>query len=111
MKEKEDMLKISIAFIMGNSFNKVVTGISDLLFVPFINLIIRQTGESWRRWSIVLADDLSIEVGKFLGIIIDFLLISIILYLLYGKLLSNIYNKKIILKHANYVKVKLISMQ
>ena len=48
---KEDMLKMSIAFILGSSFNKVVTGISDSILMPLINFIIIQTGDYWRKWN------------------------------------------------------------
>lgn len=89
---KEDMFKMSIAFIMGASFNKVVTGISDLLLMPLINFIIIQTGESWRKWKIEPIDGLRIEIGQFLGVLVDFLLISVILYIIYAKIIKNITN-------------------
>lgn len=91
---KEDMLKMSIAFVLGASFNKVVTGISDLLIMPVVNFIIHQTGESWRRWNIEIIKGLKIEVGQFLGILVDFILISIVLYLIYGKIISSFVSNK-----------------
>ena len=87
---KEDMLKMSIAFILGASFNKVVTGISDLVLMPLINFIIIQTGESWRKWNWEPAHGLKFEIGQFIGVTIDFLLISIILYIIYAKMLVKI---------------------
>ena len=78
---KEDMLKMSIAFILGAAFNNVVKGISDLLIMPFINFILLHTGESWRSFEVEPADGLVLELGKFLGTCVDFVLISIILYL------------------------------
>lgn len=82
---KDDMLKMSIAFIMGAAFNKVVTGISNLLIMPLINFVILQTGDAWRKWKIEPINGLKIEIGEFLGVSIDFFLISIILYLIYSK--------------------------
>lgn len=90
---KEDMLKMSTAFILGASFNKVVTGISDFLVMPLINFIIIQTGDSWRKWSVEPLIGLRIEVGQFLGVLVDFFLISLILYIVYFKIILNIYNK------------------
>lgn len=87
---KEDMLKMSIAFILGAAFNNVVKGISDLLIMPFINFILLHTGESWRSFEVEPADGLVLELGKFLGTCVDFVLISIILYVLYMKILKNI---------------------
>ena len=87
---KEDMLKMSTAFILGGAFNSVVKGISDILIMPFINFIILQTGESWRTFKIEPVTGLVIELGKFLGVSVDFILISIILYVFYMKILKNI---------------------
>ena len=91
---KEDMLKMSIAFILGTAFNKVVTGISNLIIMPFVNFIIHQTGESWRKLNIEVVKGLKIEVGEFLGVLVDFILISIILYLIYGKIISGLVSNK-----------------
>jgi large conductance mechanosensitive channel len=87
---KEDMLKMSIAFILGASFNKVVTGISDLIIMPIINFVIIQTGDTWRRWSVEPIHGLKLEIGQFLGVLIDFILISMILYIIYMKIISRI---------------------
>ncbi len=87
---KEDMLKMSTAFILGGAFNSVVKGISDILIMPFINFIILHTGESWRTFKIEPIDGLTIELGEFLGVSVDFILISIILYIFYMKILKNI---------------------
>lgn len=97
---KEDMFKMSIAFIMGASFNKVVSGISDLLLMPLINFIIIQTGDGWRKWRIEPVNGLKIEIGQFLGVLVDFLLISIILYIIYAKIIKKITNSN------NYVNLK-----
>jgi len=93
---KEDMLKMSVAFMIGASFNKVVSGISDFLIMPFVNFIIIQTGESWRKWSVEPIVGLKIEIGQFLGVMIDFLLISFILYIIYGKIIKTIVKTEII---------------
>lgn len=87
---KEDMLKMSIAFILGASFNKVVTGISDLIIMPIINFVIIQTGDTWRKWSVEPIHGLKLEIGQFLGVLIDFILISMILYIIYMKIISRI---------------------
>jgi large conductance mechanosensitive channel len=89
---KDDMFKMSIAFIMGAAFNKVVTGISDLLIMPLINFIIIQTGDGWRKYKIEPIIGLKFEIGQFLGILVDFILISIVLYIIYSKIINRITN-------------------
>lgn len=90
---KGDMIKISVGIIIGNSFNSVVKSISDNIIMPIINFLILQTGNNWRSWEINFASGIVIEMGKFLGSVVDFLLISIILYIVYVKLMGNIYEK------------------
>lgn len=87
---KQDMLKMSIAFILGGSFNKVVTGISDFMLMPLINFIILQTGDSWRKWNWEPTTGLRFELGQLLGVLVDFFLISFILYMIYSKILLKI---------------------
>jgi large conductance mechanosensitive channel len=91
---KGDMIKISVGIIIGNSFNSVVRSISDNLIMPFINFLILKSGRGWRNWKIEINPHLIIEMGQFLGNVIDFLLISIILYIVYMKLMNNLFDKK-----------------
>jgi len=91
---KDDMLKLAIGFILGNSFNSVVTGISDFLVMPVVRFLTKNTGESWRRWTFVPIDGLEFEFGKFFGVFIDFLLISIILYVIYVRIIGNIIRRE-----------------
>ena len=100
---KQDMMSMSIAFILGASFNKVVSGISDFILMPVINFIISKTGDSWRQLYFEPLLGLKFEIGKFLGVLVDFFLASIVLYLIYSKIISNIFNynkDKIILKQC-----------
>ena len=87
---KQDMLKMSVAFILGGAFNKVVTGISDFVIMPILNFIISQTGYYWRKWNWEPTLGLRFEIGQFLGVMVDFFLISFILYLIYSKILIKI---------------------
>jgi len=91
---KQDMTSMSIAFILGASFNKVVNGISDFILMPVINFIISKTGDSWRQLYFEPLIGLKFEIGKFLGVLVDFFLASIILYIIYSKIISSIFNYK-----------------
>lgn len=99
---KQDMVSMSIAFILGACFNKVVNGISDFILMPIINFIISKTGDSWRQLYFEPTLGLRFEIGKFLGVLVDFFLASIILYLFYSKIISKIfhYDNKIKLKEC-----------
>jgi len=86
---KEDMIKVSLAFVLGTSFRNVVTGISNYLVMPVFNYIALRSG-SWDKIKIEPIDGMTMEVGKFLGTIMDFFLISVVSYFLYYKILSKL---------------------
>jgi large conductance mechanosensitive channel len=87
---KDDMFKLAVGVVLGNSFNKVVYGISDYIVMPIFTFLASHTGKEWRQWNISPMKDLNFEIGKMFGLFVDFILISFILYLIYVKLLSKI---------------------
>lgn len=87
---KDDMFKLAIGFILGNSFNNVVGGISSFLIMPVVNFLTVQTGENWRTIVVSPVNGLNFELGKLLGTFVDFLLTSIVLYVIYVKILGSI---------------------
>lgn len=87
---KDDMFKLAIGFILGNSFNSVVGGLSDYLVMPVIKFILSETGEEWRKWKFIPFKGLEFELGKLAGTFVDFLLVSIILYIIYFKIIGSI---------------------
>lgn len=99
---KEDMVKMSIAFILGASFNKVANGISNFIMMPMINFIISKTGDTWRYWHYEPITGMKIEIGQMLGVLLDFLITSLALYILYSKVIS------FIIKKDNEENVKII---
>lgn len=78
-----DMLKMAIAFILGAAFSKTVTAISECLIMPVLNFVLKFTGDSWRTSTWEPVQGLVFEVGKFAAASIDFLLISIVLFMMW----------------------------
>lgn len=87
---RDDMFKLAVGVMLGNSFNKVVYGISDYIVMPIFKFLVSKTGDEWRNWSVTPAAGLTFELGRLCGTVVDFILISILLYLLYIKLFSRI---------------------
>jgi large conductance mechanosensitive channel len=87
---KDDMLKLSVCFIIGNSFNKVVCGISDYLIMPITTYLVSSTGTHWREMTVTPLSGMSIELGRLAGVFVDFFMVSIILYMIYIKLLGRL---------------------
>lgn len=87
---RDDMFKLSVGIILGNSFNKVIYGMSDYLIMPIFTFLISKTGQRWREWEFTPIYGLTFELGNLLGTFVDFLLISLMLYLFYIKFVQKI---------------------
>jgi large conductance mechanosensitive channel len=91
---RDDMMKLSAGVILANSFNKVVQGTSDYLIMPVASYAISKTGSEWRSVGFEPLDGLRFEVGRIAGVFVDFLAVSIILYLVYIKLIVGVIFKE-----------------
>ena len=80
---KGDMIKMAIAFILGGAFNKVVTSISENLMMPLLNFIVSKTGGNWREAVWAPVEGLAFEIGQFAAVAVDFLLITIVLFVMW----------------------------
>ena len=87
---KGRMVEMAIAFMIGAAFKNVVGSISENLIMPVINFILDKTGTDWRELTVTPIEGIALEIGQFLGAFVDFILISIILYILYRKILAPI---------------------
>jgi large conductance mechanosensitive channel len=91
---KGQMIQMAIAFILGAAFTKAVKAISDCILMPLINYGLLLTGEDWRKWTVSPVENLNIEVGAFLSAFVDFLLISIVLYIMYRKVMRPLFDEE-----------------
>lgn len=92
---KGKMGEMAIAFILGAYFQKAVEGISNYLLMPIIHYAIMTTGGDWRTfvWTPIIG--LTFELGKFSGVFFDFFLSSIILYIIYQKILIGVFQNQV----------------
>lgn len=72
-----------IAFTLGMAFSKLATAISEGLIMPLVQWIGSFVGVSWREivWSPV--PNLNFEIGKFCAASSDFILTSIVLFIVW----------------------------
>lgn len=82
---RDDMIKLSVGVILANSFNKVIQGISDYLIMPVVSYTVSRTGSEWRNIQFAPLNGLNLEIGRLAGVFVDFLVVSIILYVTYIK--------------------------
>jgi len=92
---KNRMVDVAIAFIIGSAFQKVVTALTSNLFMPILNYIIGTTGNNWRNINYSPIQGLNLEVGYLVGSFIDFIIISLVLYIIYKKIFGTFQKPKI----------------
>lgn len=85
---KEDIKKVCFAVILAGSFDSLIKNVSNSLFMPFFNFIINKTNGEWRDYTIKIATGLELKVGEALGGVVDFIIISFILFILMKKFLN-----------------------
>lgn len=76
---KGNIIDLAVAVVIGNAFGAVVNSLVKNVIMPIIGYI--QPSESYRTWKIG-----KVEVGAFLGELVNFLIISLAMYLVMVKL-------------------------
>ena len=92
---KQNALALAVGVIIGAAFGRVVTSIVSDLMMPIISL--GMPGGEWRSAKIVLGRTVgpdgkeavnAINYGNFLGITVDFLIVSFVVFLIVRQFLK-----------------------
>ncbi|AFY34136.1 large conductance mechanosensitive channel protein MscL [Calothrix sp. PCC 7507] len=73
---KGNVVDLAIAVIIGTAFGKIVSSFVEDVVMPFINPLVSVAGKDWRTITI----GPGIAIGKFLGSIVDFIIIALVLF-------------------------------
>lgn len=87
----KNMVQVAIGLILANAFQKTVTGISDYLIMPIVNYFVNSTDGNWRDMVFSPFNGMNIEVGRLVGMFCDFFIITLILYIIYSRILKRIW--------------------
>ncbi|MCL1892834.1 MAG: large conductance mechanosensitive channel protein MscL [Holophagaceae bacterium] len=80
-----NVVDLAIAVVVGGAFGKIVTALVQGIIMPAISLMLPNT--EWHEWTLG-----PFQVGMLLGSIVDFLLISLAIFLVLVKGFSAINN-------------------
>ena len=81
---KGSIFEMSVAFIIGAAFTKVITSVTENIIMPVLNYVVHLTGsESWKDIVWMPYNGLTIEIGKFANSFVDFLLVSFVLFIVW----------------------------
>jgi large conductance mechanosensitive channel protein len=86
-----NMLGVAIGLILATAFQKAVSGISDYLIMPFVNYLVVGTGGDWRTWVAHPVPGMNLEVGRLIGTMIDFVILTLVLYFIWAKIMKRIW--------------------
>lgn len=79
---KSGVLGLAIGFIMGIYVGKVVSAFVADIIMPIPGAFI--PGGDWRKavFTVPIGEGISFAIGDFVGVIIDFLIVSVIIFLI-----------------------------
>lgn len=83
--KKYQVLGLAVAFIIGAASTKLVTALVTDIVMPLVSLII--PGGDWRATTVPLGNS-KLLVGDFLGALIDFVIVALVVFLMVKMLLK-----------------------
>lgn len=89
---KGNVLDLAIGVVIGGAFGKIVSAMVADLVMPIVALFMPRG--DWRDNGIILrhgatsADDVVLKYGDFLGSVLDFLIISMVLFIVISRLMK-----------------------
>lgn len=83
-----NLFSMAITLIAAQTVQKLVSIISETIFMPFVNYIINSTGGNWRNLIFIPFTGMEIELGKFLGGILEFTITITFIYIVFYKIIK-----------------------
>jgi len=77
-------IALAIAVVIGGAVSKLVSTIVSAFFMPIIGVIL--PGGEWRAWKLTLSGANAIGVGEILGALVDFAIISFVVFFFASKI-------------------------
>ena len=84
--KEQKVISLAIAFIIGGAAKDLVTSTVNNLIMPSIGII--TPSGSWREISFEILNS-NFAVGQFLGSLVDFVIIALLIFFVTKKLLKN----------------------
>jgi large conductance mechanosensitive channel len=84
---KGNVVDLAIAVIIGGAFGKIITALVTDIIMPIVAGILPGKGE-WRE---IVVTPLNIRLGDFTGSVVDFFIISAVLFLVVVKLMGTLH--------------------
>ncbi len=86
-----NLITVAVSIILANSCQKLTNSIIENLLMPIINFFIYRSTLNWKELKITIMEGLDIEIGKITSSTIEFFVTTIVLYIIFYKLLKIIH--------------------
>lgn len=84
-----DLMALALTLILTTIVQKFVTVISESFLMPIINYFINATNTgNWRNMIFCPVNGMNLEIGKLCAAGLDFCITTIILYIIYSKVIK-----------------------
>ena len=80
---KGNVIDLAVAVIIGGAFGKIVSALVADLIMPVVNAVMPQG--DWRKWE---ATPLHFKIGDFIGTVVDFLVVALVVFMAIVKVMS-----------------------
>jgi large-conductance mechanosensitive channel len=100
---KKNFFVMALALILATQTQKFASCITESLLMPIINYTLSATNGNWRSLIFIPLEGMEIEIGKILNSFLEFTIITILLYLVFQKIIKRIDPEaELELPHANH---------
>jgi len=86
---KGNVVDLAVAVVIGGAFGKIVSALVADIIMPLVNAV-QRNGE-WRNWTVT---SLNFKVGDFLGAVVDFFLIALVLFIIVTRIVQRVYKQE-----------------
>lgn len=90
--KKYQVIGLAVAFVIGAAATKLVTAMVQDLIMPIVAVVV--PGGDWRT-AVLHAGPIKFQAGDFVGAVIDFVIIALVVFLLVKYIMKGDVSKKI----------------
>lgn len=84
---KGNVVDLAVAVVIGGAFGKIVSALVADIIMPIVGKIL--PSNEWRNWTLS-----GLKIGDFMGAVIDFLIIALVLFIVVVKFMGALQRKK-----------------
>jgi large conductance mechanosensitive channel len=83
---KGNVVDLAVAVVIGGAFSKIVSALVADIVMPMVAAV--QPNGEWRSWTVT---PLHLKIGDFLGAVLDFFLIALVLFFVVTRIVKRVY--------------------